>query len=264
MLLALLAALFLAPAQPPPVTVWAVGDAAAGTAAARRVARRIRRARPDLLLYLGDVYPRGSYSDFRRNYAPLYGRLARRTLPTPGNHDWPLARSGYLRWWRNRLGRPQRSYYARRAGGWEIIGLNSELRGAARTRQLRWLRREVRGGGTCRLAFWHRPRSSAGSLHGDQPDLAPLWRALRGRARLVIGGHDHDLQRLRRRDGITQLVSGAGGNGLYPIRRERRVAFGDDRHYGALRLTLAPGRARLAFVSDAGRVLDRGRVRCRP
>jgi acid phosphatase type 7 len=245
------------------VTVWAVGDAAAGTAAARRVARRIRRARPDLLLYLGDVYPGGTWADFERNYAPLYGGLAGRTLPTPGNHDWPRARTGYLRWWRARLGRRLPSYYARDAGAWRILSLNSELRGAAMDAQVRWLRRQVRGGGTCRLAFWHRPRFSAG-MHGDQRNTTPFWRALRGRARIVIGGHDHDLQRMRRRAGITEFVSGAGGNGRYPLRRDGRLAFGDDDHYGALRLGLAPGRARFAFVSGGGRVLDDGRLRCEP
>jgi hypothetical protein len=251
-------------AAAPGLSVWAVGDAAAGTGAARRVAALVRGARPDLLLYLGDVYPSGSWRDFERNYAPLYGGLARSTLPTPGNHDWPDARGGYLRWWRARLGRPLPPYYAREAGGWRILSLNSELRGAAMARQLRWLARQLRTGeGTCRLAFWHRPRFSAG-VHGDQRDTAPFWRLLRGRARIVIGGHDHDLQRMRRRAGITELVSGAGGNGIYPIRRDRRLAFGDDRHFGALRLELAPGSAGFAFVGAGGRALDSGRLGCRP
>jgi len=252
-----------APSSAPRATLWAVGDAAAGTSASRRVARRIRRARPDLLLYLGDVYPSGTYADFERNYAPLYGRLAARTLPTPGNHEWPRARSGYPRWWRARLGHGLPAYYAREAGGWRILSLNSELGGPAMARQLRWLRRRVQGGGTCRLAFWHRPRFSAG-LHGDQRDVAPFWRRLRGHARIVLGGHDHDLQRMRRRAGITELVSGAGGNVLYPVRRDARLAFADDDRHGSLRLTLAPGSARFAFVGERGRVLDSGRFRCRP
>jgi hypothetical protein len=253
---------YRAPRLPRQVTVWAVGDAAGPNRGARRVARLVRRGRPHLLLYLGDVYPLGTREDFRRRYAPLFGTLARRTAPTPGNHEWPRARGGYFPYWRRALGRPLPAYYAFSAGGWRILSLNSELRGAARERQLRWLRRRLRRPGTCRLAFWHRPRRSAG-LHGDAPDLEALWRALRGRVRLVVNGHDHDLERMRRRNGITAFVAGAGGEGRYALHRDPDVAFGSDSTDGALRLRLAPGAARFAFVSAGGRVLDRGRVRCR-
>jgi hypothetical protein len=91
-----------------------------------------------------------------------------------------------------------------------------------------------------------------------------VWDALRGKAPLVLSGHEHNLQRLHPIDGIIQLVSGAGGHRLYPIRRDDpRLAWGEDKRYGALRLDLSPGRARFAFVDSEGRVLDRGSVGCR-
>jgi hypothetical protein len=94
--------------------------------------------------------------------------------------------------------------------------------------------------------------------------VAPLWNALRGRARLVLNGHDHDSQQLRPADGITELVAGTGGHGLYPVDRgDRRLAFGDAGHYSAVRLRLRPGLARFAFVTATGHTLDRGQVRCR-
>ncbi|MFN2615747.1 MAG: metallophosphoesterase [Thermoleophilaceae bacterium] len=267
-LIALLAGL-LAPAgqssaeRRPHASVWAVGDAGIDRPAARRLARRVRAAHPRRFLYLGDVYEHGTAEDFRRNYAPLYGALARRTRPTPGNHDWPLARHGYFPYWRRALGRRWPGYYSFRAGGWRLISLNSELRGRSFRRQLRWVRRRLRGGGDCRIAYWHRPRFSAG-LHGDAPDLEPLWRAVRGRVRLVLNGHDHDLQRLRRIGGTTTLIAGAGGRSRYALDRGYpRLTWGNDRAEGALRLRLSPGRARFAFVSAGGRVLDRGGVRCR-
>jgi hypothetical protein len=43
-----------------------------------------------------------------------------------------------------------------------------------------------------------------------------------------------------------------------------RLAWSDDRHDGALRLTLRPGSARFAFVAPGGRVLRSGSVRGRP
>jgi len=243
--------------------VWAVGDAADGSATARQVAETVRAASPDLLLYLGDVYGSSDLHAFRSLYEPLYGALAKRTIPTPGNHEWPSARSGYFIYWRQKLGRPLPSYFVRKAGGWKILSLNSNLRGRAFRRQLTWTRRVLRGPGTCRIAIWHAPRFSAGP-HGDAPKLEPLWQAVAGRARLVVNGHDHTMQRLRRIAGTTILVSGAGGRALYPVEEDdRRLAFSDDRHFGALRLRLAPGRAAFAFVDADGRALDTGDVRCR-
>jgi hypothetical protein len=110
----------------------------------------------------------------------------------------------------------------------------------------------------------HRPRFAARGLHGDQTDMAPIWNALRGHARIVISGHEHSLQRLRRRDGMTQYVAGAGGEILYGMRPDRRLAFGRRGVTGALRMVLEPGSAALEFRSVGGRTLDTSRARCRP
>jgi hypothetical protein len=239
-----------------------VGDGGNGSATARRVARRIARTRPRRLLYLGDVYDWDSASEFARQYGSVYGRLARVTAPTPGNHDTPT-REGYDPYWRRIKGKTTPSFYSFRLAGWQILSLNSEVSHGPRSDQIRWLLSQVRNPGTCRLAFSHRPRYSAGS-HGDQEDMAPLWDTLRGRASIFLAGHDHNMQRLEPIDGVTQLVSGAGGKSRYDIDRgDRRLVFADDSQYGALRLVLEPGRARFAFVSAAGRTLDSGAVTCR-
>ncbi|HEV7885905.1 MAG TPA: metallophosphoesterase [Solirubrobacteraceae bacterium] len=251
--------------------VWAVGDGADGGAAAKAVARRVRAGPVDRFLYLGDVYgPQpiaflrgdGSASDYRTRYAPVYGALAPITAPTPGNHEWPRRGDGYEPYWRRVMGRTPPAYYTFSIGGWQILSLNSEAPHGRGSPQVRWLARQVARPGTCRLAFWHRPRFSAGR-HGDQPDVAPLWDAVRGRAALVVNGHDHDMQRLRPIGGTTELVSGAGGHGHYELHPDARRLFGDDRTYGALRIDLRPGHARLRFVAAGGRVLDSSAVRCR-
>ena len=248
--------------------LWAVGDGADGNAPGKAVAARIARSEMDRLLYLGDVYGGGSgaggdgtAADYRDHYDAVYGKLAARTAPTPGNHEWPQRADGYNPYWTKVHGRPP-AYYEFTAGGWQILSLNSEARHDANSAQLRWLRSQLGDGGTCRLAFWHRARFSFGT-HGSQRDVAPLWNALRRRAALVVSGHDHDMQRLRPIDGITQVVSGAGGHGHYPVdTSDRRVAFSNDRAYGALRISLRTGRADLAFVAADGRVLDRHSVGC--
>lgn len=248
-----------------PAVVWAVGDGANGSAPARALARRIVVDRPARLLYLGDVYERGSAADFRRGFGAVYGALAPITAPTPGNHDWPAHLDGYDPYWRGVTTQPTPPWYGFVVGGWRVLSLNSEAPLDAGSAQLRWLEAEVRRApGTCTLAFWHRPLQSAGR-HGDQADVAPLWEALRGHATLVLNGHDHDSQRLRPRDGITQLVAGAGGKSRYGVdASDRRLAFSDDSHDAALRVALKPGRAQLSFVATDGTVLDRSSAACSP
>src|SRR4051812_28261227 len=175
-------------------TVWAVGDSAGG-AHATAVAGLIRRAHPDKVLYLGDIYNGDSgFAAYKRLYAGM--PVAR----TPGNHDWPRYWSG-----------PE--WYSFTAGRWRIIELNSET--SRRSAQLAYLKTLLRARGNCRLVFWHRPRYSAGP-HGDATDMDPYWRALRGHARLVISGHDHDMERFAPKSGLTQLVAGAGGGRHHP------------------------------------------------
>ncbi|MFL5836805.1 MAG: metallophosphoesterase family protein [Solirubrobacteraceae bacterium] len=247
-------------------TLWAAGDGANGSAPSKAVAAMIARDHPDRFLYLGDVYPVGSAEAFRTAYDPVYGRLAARTAPTPGNHDWGPRADGYLPYWKRKRGHRLAAWYAFDLGGWRILSLNSEAPHGPGSAQLGWLRRELAGeGGTgnCRLAFWHRPRFSAGTVHGDQRDMAPLWGALRGHAALVLNGHEHDLQRFAARDGLVEVVAGAGGNGHYALDSRRRgLAFGDATHYGAARIALQPGSAHVELVARGGKVLDRTDISC--
>jgi 3-phytase len=256
---------FIASTRSRRAVVWAVGDGGDGSDEAKALARTIKATRPHRLLYLGDVYPEGSAADFSERYAPVYGRLASITAPTPGNHDWPRHEEGYDRYWKRVTGKKPPPYYSFTAGGWQLLSLNSEAPHGPLSAQLSWLRTKLRRPGTCRLAFWHRPRFSAGTGHGDQEDVAPLWDALRQRAAIVVNAHDHDMQRLRPRDGITQFVSGAGGHSRYEIDfGYPGLAFGNDGDSGALRLELRRGVARYAFVTAEGRTLDSGSVSCRP
>ena len=244
--------------------IWAVGDGADGGQAGGRVARTIARARPDRFLYLGDVYERGSASEFARNYAPKFGRFDDIAAPTIGNHEFGNEKEGYGPYWAKALGMTPPPYFAFRVAGWQILSLNSEIDHDRDSRQLDWLRRKTQRPGRCRIAFWHRPRFSAGTDHGDAPDIEPLYAALRGKARLILNGHEHNMQRLALAGGLTELVAGAGGRGLTTIDHSYgKLRFGDDRHYGAVRLRVRPGRANYAFVVPSGRVLNRGVVRCR-
>jgi hypothetical protein len=246
---------------PDPVVVWAVGDGANGTPAAKGLAAAIRRDRPDRLLYLGDVYPSGTRSDFARNYDAVYGRLAAQTSPTPGNHEWANRATGYFPYWTRKLGHALASWYSADVGPWQLLSLNSEADHGTVSKQLRWLH-DALGPGNCRIAFWHRPRFSAGTVHGDASDTEPLWHAVEGRVALVLNGHDHNSQRFRKRGGTVELVAGAGGPNLYGVKRDRRLVWSDSRNVAAVRMVLSPGVARFEFRTAAGKVLQRGSARC--
>jgi calcineurin-like phosphoesterase family protein len=240
--------------------VWAVGDGGNGSDEARTLERVIARDNPRRVLYLGDVYEHGTATDFRERFETVYGPLAARMDPTPGNHDWPNHATGYDPYWRKVKGRPLAHRYAFSLGGWRIVSLNSETPDNAA--QLRFARRQVKGR-RCVLAFMHRPRFNAGMHHDEERDVEKLWQALRGRARLLLSGHDHNLQRFKRVDGTTQFVIGAGGRERYAVNdADPRLAYSNDHADGALRIQLQPGVARLRIVRADGRVLDRSTVRC--
>lgn len=265
------AALLAVAAVPPPGAlaagagvVWAVGDGADGGANGRAVADLIGSGRIDRFVYLGDVYQRGTASEFRLNYEPLFGRFNPIAAPVIGNHEWANRATGYLPYWRvARGGTEMPLRYALVVGGWQLIALDSST--PADEAQLRFLERRLRPSrfGNCRIGIVHNPRWSAGPNHGDDPAQQPLWSRLRGRARLVLAGHEHNMQRMRPSKGTRLLISGAGGKNLAPPSPGyRRAAFTDAGHYGALRLALRPGRAVAQFVAVGGQVLDRSVTRC--
>ncbi len=252
-------------ARPRPVSVvWAIGDGADGGADSRAVAAMVGRQRIDRMLYLGDVYETGTAAEFQTNYDPPYHRFDAIAAPTIGNHEWPNIATGYVPYWTSVRGTPPPLWYAFAVSGWQLISLNSNV--PTSSDQLSWLSAQIAQTpryGTCRLAFMHHPVYSAG-LHGDLSSLQGIFGELKGRASIVLAGHDHDMQRLQPVDGITPYVDGAGGRELYPVdRTDPRLAFADDTHHGALRIKLRPGLATLSFVAEDGTVLDRSRASCR-
>jgi hypothetical protein len=245
--------------------VWAAGDVATPGPDADRVAALVRRGEPDRFLYLGDVYETGSLRDFQRWYDPRLGRLTRITEATIGNHEWANRFRGYYRYWAGRKGRKYPPWSKTRIAGWEILNLNSQAPHGSRSAQVRWLERALADPGDCRIAFWHRPRFSSGAYAGAA-DLNPFWNRLSGHARVVLSGHDHNLQRHRPQKGLTQYVVGAGGRGRYQLHggRGSTLAWGRDDVNGALRMILEPGRALLEFRNVRGRLLDRSHATCTP
>jgi hypothetical protein len=261
-LISLLLLAWASPAHAAGTTLWAVGDGADTGSSDDAVAAMVAGRDPDAFLYLGDVYEHGTAQEFMLGYEPGYGRLKSITYPTPGNHEWDNRAQGYDPYWGPRFTSPH--HYSFDLGGWHLISLNSEESHEAGSAQVSWLRNDLsERRGNCTIAFWHRPRFSAGTNHGDERSLATLWDLLAGRATIVLTGHDHDYQRMRPIDGITSFVVGTGGHGHTGVdASDPRVIAYDATTYGALRLQLTGDRADYAFFSSAGAILDSGAVAC--
>jgi acid phosphatase type 7 len=234
---------------------------------------------PRFVLALGDlVYPEGSRRNFRRYYIPTWGSFKARTRPTPGNHD---LRPGtgrppfYFRYFANQLPNVHRGrYYAFNVGRWRLYSLNCEIACGPRSRQVRWLRRDLAtaGRGRHKLAYVHRPRYSCGK-RGSSRRLNALWhRLLDARTDLVLAGHSHNYQRFPRmnahnkvtRRGMLSFVVGTGGVRPFPVTgHERKEGCAKVRHVeghraGVLELSLGAEQFRWALVAGNNEVLDAG------
>jgi acid phosphatase type 7 len=255
--------------------VLAAGDIADCNSTADSATADLLDATAGTILALGDLaYESGTPEEFRSCFGPTWGRYKARIRPTPGNHEYHSGASGYFGYFGAAAGPVERGYYSFDLGSWHIVSLNSERNTGALGAQVRWLRRDLARTKTrCVLAFWHRPRWSAGR-YGDDARTAPFWNALyAARADVVLSGHDHNYQRyppLNRRGeidrarGIRSFVVGTGGRGLYDLRPDRRRRTGNDSTWGVLRLTLRPAGYSWRFMPVEGRgYRDAGSAACR-
>ncbi|MEP6753182.1 MAG: carboxypeptidase regulatory-like domain-containing protein [Candidatus Dormiibacterota bacterium] len=264
---------------PPPganLIVAAVGDGAGGDAATTSVAGMISSWSPNLFLYLGDVYEKGSYSEFSNWYDSAFGPLRPITDPIIGNHEYGTRRAaGYFDYWNN-----EPNYYSFDAGGWHFIALNStsQYQAINWAGQLAWLQSDLAAhAGACIVAYWHHPLYNIGP-EGASTRVQDFWTPLaNARATLVLNGHDHDYQRWLPLDangnpasgGITEIVAGTGGHsGQYIVQSDpqNRVVKSKSGIFGALQLQLSATAAQYTFSTVSGStstVFDSGSIPCR-
>ena len=122
-----------------------------------------------------------------------------------GNHDAGLADQGYDPYWQEVWGASTPPYYTFRVSGWQVLSLNSEIDHEPGSPQLEWLDAASRPAGTAGSPFGIGPGSAPAWTTATRQTSQPLWDAVRGRARIVLNGHEHDMQRLtppRRHHGV--------------------------------------------------------------
>ena len=260
-----------------PLIVAAAGDGADGKSRAVSVTNLIGSWNPDMFLYLGDVYERGSTAEFHNHYGQpgeLFGRFRSITNPTIGNHEYSL-RSGraYFQYWDN-----VPHYYSYEARGWKFISLDSTSefgQTSPGTSQYEWLSNELSADpAACTLVYFHHPRWSVGKYAADT-SMTQIWSLLANKGvDLVLVGHEHNYQRWLPLDaagavdqnGPTQFVVGTAGRTPYGFTTtDSRMVSGVHKSpdvYGALRLQLNPYGASYSFTNIAGATLDSGWRAC--
>lgn len=262
-----------------PFVVMAAGDGASGEATAKSVTDMIVAANPNLFLYLGDVYEKGTPTEFYNWYGTsetntYYGRFRSITNPAIGNHEYDAGgAAGYFDYWDNIP-----HFYTYNVAGWHFISLDSTTQfGELKPGSDQYDRLEqdlVDNTAVCTLVYFHHPRFSVGP-QGDNPHIDPIWNLLAQHGvDIVLTGHDHSYQRwmplngagVADPSGMTQFIVGTGGHGVQNfMRTDPRMVIGFGQglaSFGALRLELNQYAANYQFVNIQGATLDSGSVAC--
>lgn len=266
------------PSPGAPVVVASVGDGADGSPAGVAVASLAASWSPNLFLYLGDVYDRGTVTEFRNWYGARdrWDALHDVTDPTVGDKEYGTAdAAGYMDHW----GQPPHSYSVDVAG-WHVVSLDSSsqyAQVAAGTAQYDWLAADLQASAAdCTIVALQNPRYSNSAI-GGTPRLADLWSLLAANGvDIVLAGDSHTYQRWVPLDGagnpapagVTEFVVGTGGRPLQRLAStiDPRIAVRSSKWHGALRLELGDGSAAYTFVRtpSPGTARDSGTISCSP
>lgn len=270
--------------SPPPSgdpVITAAGDITfrIPSAASKATAQLVTSINPTVALTLGDnQYPGGALSDFQTGYATTWGVFRSKTRPAIGNHEYessPTA-AGYFGYFGSRA--PD-NYYSYNVGAWHLISLDSNCARVggctSGTPQYEWLKADLASHPTrCTLAYWHHPRWSSGTQHGNSSQVGPFMTLLyNAGAEVVLSGHEHNYERyapqtpggtLDRVRGIVQFVAGTGGYSQYGFGPpDTNSLVRNSNTYGVLRMTLHPTSYDFAFRPVLGGTFtDAGSASC--
>ena len=182
--------------------------------------------------------------DFRRTASTARCGADHR-YPPGADHEWYWRRRGCRAYWRRVKGRRQPDWYSYGAAGWEILSLSSQAPHGRRSPAALAARPSARRQRRLPARLRCRPATAPASCTATRP----TWRRSGTRcaaARLVLGGHEHNLRAPAPPRGILWCSSsGPGADPALPLRP------GD----GRLRLGTGRPRRRAADRADTpGRV----------
>jgi hypothetical protein len=258
------------PQQAFSVAVW--GDSGVGDAGQKQLAQQIEKNKPDLLVHTGDlIYNRGEWRNFDPYFFSIYQSTLKRVpfYGTLGNHDvrtqngqpflenFVLPRNGPVGV------EAERNYAFDYANAhWVVIDTNQST-STLRDTIVPWIEADLkRSRATWKFVVFHQPPFSSG-LHGDDKSIKDVLVPVLARmdVDVVFNGHDHSYERFKPQNGVTYIVTGAGGAARYPRRRKRDItAFFDNDHWSFTRLDIFKSTLRARQIATDGRVLDEWRL----
>ena len=219
-----------------------VGDSGSGGKGQLAVARLLERLKPDLILHTGDVvYPSGEERHYDLRFFAPYRRLIKTVpiFPVLGNHDVRKGHAAFLENFHPPLDTPRstKRYYSFDWGNTHFVALDSELyysdKGSGPEEQRDFLERDLAATRKrWRVVFLHRSPYGSSRHGGDQEvreDLEPHF--VKHGIDLVFGGHDHVYERTVPIKGVTYVVSGGGGRGLYRAGKSKWTVFSKSAHH---------------------------------
>jgi hypothetical protein len=238
---------------------------------------------PGFILGLGDFsQEEGTIEQFENCFDPIMGRHTPRIEPVPGNHEYRTPNAaGYFEYFGTAAGDPDKGYYERTKGKWQILYINSscwEVGGCEYgAPQQDWLAEVLDGAdpAACRIAIMHHPRWSSWGPYASQAGLDPVYTLLhQAGTDLILTGHAHHYERLSKLapdgtldpiGGFRQITVGTGGTApRFPdvgdVLDEAAVLITGT--WGVLDLDLYDDSYDWRFVSVDGDVLDAGTDTC--
>ena len=260
----------------------AIGDSGMGTEGQSRLATRMAREKPKLLIHTGDlVYPTGTYDSYEKRYFDYYRSLMKNVpfFPCPGNHDYyETAALPYLSVHdlpaEQVEERDQGRYYSYDWNNVHFVSLDSNetLEAAVRGRNgmLDWLDRDLGASKKFwRVVFFHHPPYATGLNEGDplsalvRDAIVPILE--KHHVPVALSGHEHSYQRtlpmaggevVDSGKGTVYLTTGGGGATLYPVRPARYIAHGAS-VYHYLRCEVSGAKMTVRAIDSAGDEIDR-------
>ncbi len=247
-----------------------------------RVARLIDDL-PGFILGLGDFsQEEGTREQFANCFDPVMGRHKDRIEPVPGNHEYRTpGAEPYFEYFGAAAGDPDKGYYSRIKGNWQILYLNSscwEVGGCEADKpQQQWLERTLDAApdGMCRIAIMHHPRWSSWGPYTSNQGLDPIYGLLyEAGTDMILTGHAHHYERLVKLDangrpdpenGFRQITAGTGGTlPRFPDAEDVRTTSSvlETGVWGVLDLDLYENSYAWRFVTVQNEVLDNGTDTC--
>jgi hypothetical protein len=267
--------------------IAAVGNAGAKKPDEEGLLDYIESTRPAAFLYLGEVHEFGSATTRRDHYGlasfddpsgqgTLWGRMARYTLATPGNHERDYIPQFQDYWHQRPL------WSTEVVDGIRIYDLTSECKAnggcAEKGLQYTWLEDQLATNTEpCVLAMWHRPVVSMDVKRSGGNSMLPTWSTLAAHGGdLVLNADTRDMEEVRPMSSslavgqpdshMVELVSGAAA-----ARWVTSVTSGTSEPRVAWRLYQVPGAVFVhrvgdtlgwEFRSSTGDVLRSGSIGC--